>query len=53
MGEVLDEYADDTNSAKEHTNFGEVSAKTPVNDLVDPRWVWDAAFGGCKRGLLW
>ena len=46
MGEVLDEYTDDTNGAKERTNFGEVDARTPVNNFVDPSWVWDAAFWG-------
>ena len=46
MGEVLDEYVDDTNSAKECANLGEVGARTPINDFIDPSRVWDAAFGG-------
>ena len=44
MGKILDEHVDNTNGAKESTYFREVGARTPVNDLVDPSRVWDAAF---------
>ena len=44
VGKVLDEYVNDTDGAKECVYFGEVSAGTPVNNFVDPRQVWDAAF---------
>ena len=45
MGKIFDEYADNTNSAKESPYFGEVSARTPVNNFVNLSQVWDAAFG--------
>ena len=45
VGKSFDEYSDDTNGAKERVNFGEVSARTPVSNFVDPSRIWDAAFG--------
>ena len=39
------EYVDNTNSAKEHMYFREVSTRTPVNNFVDSSRVQDAAFG--------
>ena len=45
MGKVLNEYTDDTNSAKEHMYCREVGIGTPVNNFVDPSQVWDAVFG--------
>ena len=46
--EVLNEDSNDTDGAEEGLNFGEVFARAPVNDFVDPRRVGDAAFRGAN-----
>ena len=48
MSEVLNEYSDDTNGAKEGLHFGEVFAWTPVDDFVYSQRVGDAAFQGAN-----
>ena len=46
--EVLNEYSDYADGAKEGSHFGEVFAQTPVDDFVDSRRVGDAAIWGAN-----
>ena len=46
MSEVLNEYSDNANCAKECSYFREVFAGTPIDDFVDSQWVRDTAFWG-------
>ena len=48
MSEVLNEYSDYTDGAKEGSHFREVFAQTPVDDFVDSQRVRDAAFQGAN-----
>ena len=48
MSKVLNEYSDYANSAEEGSHFGEVFARTPVDNFVDSRRVGDMAFQGAN-----
>ena len=42
--EVLNEDSDDADGAEERSYFGEVFARTPVDDFVDSQRIGNAAF---------
>ena len=44
----MNEDSNDADGAEEGSYFGEVFARAPVNDFVDPRRVRDAAFQGAN-----
>ena len=46
--EVLNEDSDDTDGAEEGSYFGEVFARTPVDNFVDSQRVGDTAFWGAN-----
>ena len=44
----LNEHSDYADGAEESLYFGEVFARTPVDDFVDSRRIGDAAFRGAN-----